>query len=133
MSKQNNLSETSYTHNNRTFFIHINKNDINDLEDISMIKNLLEDHITDNVNISDFKFVNKSDLISRSHKDIGKYLKSNKQSICADCREEITPGTIFKQLNCKHRFHVSCIDNKLKKDIYKKCVCCNTENISNFF
>jgi hypothetical protein len=130
MNKNNNLSETTYSNNNRTYFIHIKKSDITDIEDMTMIKNLLEDQINDSVNISDFKFINKSDLINKSHKEIGKYLKSNKLSICAYCKEDIIPGTTFKQLNCKHRFHVNCIDSKLKKDIYKKCVCCNSEQIS---
>jgi hypothetical protein len=132
MSKNTNLSETTYQNKNRTCFIHIKKSDITDMDDLSMIQNLLEDQLNYNVNINEFKFINKSDLINKSYKDIGKYLKSNKQSFCADCNKEIVPGTIFKQLDCNHRFHTNCIDNKLKKDIYKKCTCCNTEHISAF-
>ena len=115
---------------NRTFFIHIKKNDISYINDLNTIKNLLENQIDDNVNINDFKFINIQNLIKTSYKNIGRYFKSNKQSICDDCSKYIKLGTIFKQLLCNHRFHVKCIDNKLKNDIYKKCSKCNTEQIS---
>ena len=115
---------------NRTFFIHMKKNDISYINDLYVIKNLLEIQIVDNVNINDFKFINIRNLIDTSYKNIGKYFKSNKQSICSDCKKYIKPGTVFKQLLCDHRFHVKCIDNKLKKDMYKKCPNCNIEYIS---
>jgi len=130
MSKNTNLSQTTNANNNRTYFIHIKKSDVSDIDDLSMIKSLLEDQINDTININEFKFINRSELVNKSYKEIGKYLKSNKQSICGDCKKDILPGTTFKELNCKHRFHINCIDNRLKKDIYKKCTCCNTEHIS---
>ena len=36
-----------------------------------------------------------------------------------------------KTLNCNHNFHIKCINNLLKNDIYKKCAICKTENITN--
>jgi hypothetical protein len=130
MSKNMNLSEICNPSKNRTYFIHIKKSDISDIDDLSTIKSLLEYQLNESINIDEFKFINKSNLVNKSYKEIGKYLKSNKQCVCAECNTEILSGTIFKQLDCKHRFHVSCIDNKLKKDMYKKCTCCNTEHIS---
>lgn len=121
------------SNNFKTYFIHIKKSDINDLDDINMIKNLLDNNLsvnTESVQITDFKFINKTDLKNKSHKNIGKYLKSNKTSTCVECNILIPKQSIFKELNCNHRFHVNCIDLKLKKDLYKKCPKCCSEHIS---
>jgi hypothetical protein len=98
-----------------------------------MIKNLIDEQYnidSNNLQLSDFKFTNKNDLENKSHKNVGKYLKSNKISCCAKCNETINKKVIFKQLNCGHRFHTKCVDSILKKDIYKQCFMCNTENIT---
>jgi hypothetical protein len=130
MSNNTNLSEFTYPSKNRTHFIHIKKSEIIDMDDLTMIKNMLDEKFNDNISISDLKFVKKSDLEKKSFKHIGRYLKSNKVSKCAECKTDIFAGIKFKQLNCGHRFHIECIDNKLKTDIYKKCSCCQTEQIS---
>jgi hypothetical protein len=130
------LSKTSNKY--KTYFIHIKKSQINDLDDINMIKNLLDDKLNifdsidsiDSININDFKIINKKDLENKSIKDIGKYFKSNKISTCQECFTDIKQHCVFKELVCKHRFHVNCIDPKLKKDIYKKCTKCCSENVT---
>jgi hypothetical protein len=116
-----------------TFFIHVKKSDICDIDDLNMIKNLIDEQYnidSDNIQLNDFKFINKNDLKNKSHKNVGKYLKSNKASHCAKCNETINKDTIFKQLNCGHRFHTQCVDPILKMDIYKQCFMCNAENVS---
>jgi len=122
---------TSVNKSNNTFFIHIKKNEFTNLNDIDMIKELLTNNYDITVSNSDeFKFINSNDINKISYKKIGRYLKSNKNSLCKHCNTEITTGSVYKELNCKHRFHVNCIDPFLKLDVYKKCICCNTENIS---
>ena len=119
--------------NNKTYFIHIKKSDVGDLEDLNLIKNLLDDSLSlnsESILLNDFKFINKSDLENKSYKNVGRYLKSNKNSICIECNTTINKQCIFKELNCKHRFHVNCIDSKLKKDLYKKCPKCSSEHVT---
>jgi hypothetical protein len=126
-----NLQTNKNTFN--TYFIHVKKSDISDLDDLVMIKHLIDEQYnvnSDNTQLSDFKFINKNDLKNKSHKNVGRYLKSNKASQCAKCNETICKEVIFKQLNCGHRFHIECIDPILKKDIYKQCLVCNTENVT---
>lgn len=126
-----NLSQIENQNKYKTYFIHIKKSQINDLEDINLIKNLLDEKFNENIDVNELKFVNNSDLMNISNKDIGKYLKSNKLSTCAECCLDIKQHCTFKELSCKHRFHIKCIDSKLKKDIYKKCTKCLSENITN--
>ena len=123
----------SLNRSSNTFFIHIKKKDITNINDIDMIKELLA--INHDINISnddEIKFIDNKDITNLSYKKIGRYLKSNKNSLCKHCDTEIIAGSVYKELNCKHRFHVNCIDPFLKKDFYKKCICCNTENISSY-
>lgn len=130
---KNNLSYDKTINKNKTYFYHIKKSDVTNINDLDSIQNLikLNNMNTDiDIDINNLKIINKSDLLNISYKNIGKYLKSNKNCICETCKTTINASTIFKQLNCKHRFHTSCIDNKLKDDVYKRCTSCNTENIS---
>ena len=131
---KNNINiSTSINESNNTYFVHIKKNQFINLNDIDMIKELLSNNYDINISNSDeLKFVNNNDINKLSYKKIGKYLKSNKNSLCKHCNNEIIAGSIYKQLDCKHRFHINCIDPFLKKDLYKKCTCCNTENISSY-
>jgi hypothetical protein len=124
---ENNLTHNKTINKNKTYFFHIKKSDISNINDLDSIKKLIN---KSDIDISNLKIINKSDLINISYKNIGKYLKSNKDSVCQDCKTTIKATTIFKELNCKHRFHTLCIDNKLHNDVYKKCTSCNTENIS---
>jgi len=130
MTNNINLSEANYPKKCKTHFIHIKKNDIIDMDDITMIKDLLDEKFNDDICLSDLKIVKKTDLEKKSYKQIGKYLKSNKLSKCAECNMDISIGTKFKKLDCHHRFHINCIDEKLKTDIYKQCSICNTEHIT---
>lgn len=133
MSSNINLSLEKEQNKFKTYFIHIKKSEINDFDDINMIKTLLDDKLlltNDSIQLSDFKFVNKIDLENKSYKNVGKYLKSNKSSCCVECNKVIDQQCVFKQLSCGHRFHVKCIDPKLKNDIYKKCTKCCAENIT---
>ena len=116
--------ENSY---NKTYFIHLKKNDINNLDDIIELTKQINPNITDNS--YELKFINKSDL--NNIKNIGKNLRSNKDTNCDYCNEIITKGTIFKQLDCNHRYHKKCIEPILKNDIYKKCINCDIEHITN--
>jgi hypothetical protein len=116
-----------------TYFIHIKKSNMTDLDDLNMIKSLLNDEFSfnnENIQLSDFKFIDCNDLKNKSYKQVGKYLKSNKSSCCELCKKTIKQETTFKQLNCGHRFHTKCIDPILKQDIYKKCTSCCSENIT---
>jgi len=124
------LSQNETTNKFNTYFIHIKKSLINDLDDLDVIKSLLDDKITEEYNINDFIIMNKKELNTKSYKGIGRYLKSNKISKCTGCTLDIKVNAVFKELNCKHRFHIECIDEKLKKDIYKKCTKCLSENIT---
>jgi hypothetical protein len=117
---------------NNTYFIHVKKNKLNDANDLTVIKNLLEEKLNEDIFLDDLNIINKSDLAKISYKNIGKYLKSNKKCECNSCNDYIINGTIFKQLDCMHRFHTHCIDPLLKKDLYKKCSVCNTEHVSNY-
>jgi hypothetical protein len=130
---ENNLSYDKIINNNKTYFFHVKKSDVSNINDLNSIQNLikLNNMNTDiNIDINNLKIINKSDLMNISYKKIGKYLRSNKNYICDCCKKTINASTIFKQLKCKHNFHTSCIDTKLKNDIYKRCTSCNTENIS---
>ena len=131
---KNNLTYDKTISKNKTYFIHIKKSDISNINDLDSIKNLIKLNNMNSdidIDINNLKIINKSDLINISYKNVGKYLKSNKDCICNECNTTIKATTTFKELNCKHRFHVSCIDIKLKNDVYKKCISCNTENITN--
>jgi hypothetical protein len=131
--ENNNLLQTN-ANSKKTYFIHIKKDEINNLEDLTMIKTLIELdaklEIDENFDMSKLKFANKSELTNKSYKKIGRYLKSNKNFQCCSCDEQIQSNITFKQLSCSHRFHVNCIDSKLKQDIYKTCPICNTEHIT---
>jgi hypothetical protein len=121
-----NLNLNIENNKNKTYFIHLNKNDIKNIEDIIKLKMI-------NSNISEdsyeLKNINKSDL--DNIKNIGKYFKSNIDTQCNLCNKNIKKGIIFKELECKHRFHKKCIEPILKNDIYKKCIFCETEHITN--
>ena len=133
MNNYTNLSELTNYKLKKTYFIHIKKNNTITNDKYLIIKKLLDENIIDNIDnidINNFRFINKSELKNKSYKFIGKYLKSNKVSICKYCKLDILPNTIFKQLNCSHRFHIHCIDLKLKQNIYKQCIFCNTEQIT---
>lgn len=132
-----NLSQTQILNTQKntfkTYFIHVKKSSVNDFDDLNTIKNLLDDKLQlsdELIQFNDLKFINKIDLENKSYKTIGKYLKSNKESCCSECNKSIEKQSIFKELNCGHRFHVKCIDPKLKNDMYKKCVKCCSENIT---
>jgi hypothetical protein len=118
----------------KTYFIHLKKNEVNNLKDFTMIKQLIETkanvEIDTNFDISKIKFANKSDLLNQSCKKVGRYLKSNKNLQCCCCDEQIQSNTKFKELLCLHRFHIKCIDSILKKDLYKMCPICKTEHIT---
>lgn len=121
-----NLITTNNEYNNKTYFIHIKKNDINNFEDILDLKHLIDPTILDNS--YELKIMNKSDL--ENIKKIGKNLKSNKNNLCSKCNEVIIKKTVFKELDCKHRFHLKCIEEHLENDMYKKCIICNVEHIT---
>lgn len=130
---KNNLTYDKTINKNKTYFYHIKKSDISNINDLDSIKNLikLNNMNTDiDIDINNLKIINRSDLMNISYKNVGKYLKSNKDCICEDCKITIKATITFKELNCKHRFHISCIDEKLKNDVYKKCSSCNIENVS---
>ena len=122
--------ETKTEYNNKTYFIHLKKNCINSIDDFINIKNLIDSNMSDDS--YEFKILHNSDLDNISYKNIGKYLKSNKISKCcnSNCNSSIHQYTIFKQLDCGHRFHKECIDPILKNDRYKKCIKCNLEHIT---
>jgi hypothetical protein len=131
LNTHNDLKKNKNSFN--TYFIHVKRGDISDIDDLNIIKNLIDEKYnidSDNVQLSDFKFINKNDLKNKSCKNVGKYYKSNKTSCCAKCNETINKEIIFKQLNCGHRFHIECVDPILKNDIYKQCLMCNTENVT---
>ena len=115
-----------------TFFVHFKKSDFNDFDDLIYIKNLLDEQLGDNIDITDIKLMSKTELDNKSHKYIGKYMRSAKCFNCSECHKIIESNNTYKKLCCGHRFHLDCIDNKLKNDIYKRCSVCQTENISNF-
>lgn len=130
---KNNLTYNKTVNKNKTYFIHIKKSDISNINDLDSIKKLIKLNNMNSdidIDINNLKIINKSDLINISYKNVGKYLKSNKVCICNECNTIIKATTTFKELNCKHRFHTSCINEKLKNDVYKKCISCNTENIT---
>ncbi len=131
---ENNLTHDISINKNKTYFFHVKKSDISNVNDIEAIKKLIKINNNEiDIDINNLKIINKSDLFNISPKNIGKYLKSNKDSICESCKTVIKATNIFKELGCKHRFHTSCIDDKLKNDVYKKCISCKTENVSNNF
>lgn len=125
----NNLN-LNLNNNTNTYFIHVKKNNFRNINDFEDIKKILEKTVNKEISLGDIKFINKSELINKSYKNIGRYLKSNKISSCNCCDKEIYCSEIFKELPCKHRFHTHCIDPILKKDIYKKCSFCETENVT---
>jgi hypothetical protein len=125
----NNLN-LNLNNDNHTYFIHVKKSNFKDLNDFEDIKKILEKTANKEISLNDIKFINKSELINKSYKNIGRYLKSNKISSCNECDKEIYCNEVFKQLACNHRFHTYCIDPILKKDIYKKCSFCENENIT---
>lgn len=115
-----------------TFFVHVKKSDFNNFDDLIYIKSLLDEQLNDNIDLTDIKLMSKSELNDKSYKHVGKYMKSDKCFDCSDCHKNIESNTIYKKLNCGHRFHLDCINDKLKNDIYKRCSICHTENVSNF-
>ena len=121
-----NLNINNECNHNKTYFIHLKKNDINNIEDILKLKNLIDPTMSDDS--YELRIMNKSDL--ENIKKIGKNLKSNIDTTCAKCDKIITKGLIFKELDCKHRFHKKCIEEHLENDIYKKCIICNVEHIT---
>lgn len=110
---------------NKTYFIHLNKNDINNMEDIIKLTKLVNPNIVEDS--YELKIINKSDLYNI--KNIGKNLKSNKDTNCDYCNQIINKGKVFKQLDCNHRYHKKCI-KPIKNDIYKKCLICEMEHIT---
>jgi hypothetical protein len=133
LSQGINLSQNICYKPNQSYFIHINKNDLinNDIylliQDLFNIKLNIKLKIDD---INNIKLITKSELNNKKCKNIGKYLKSNKSSQCMECYKIIESGIIFKELNCKHRYHLNCIKLKLENDIYKQCPYCNIEHIT---
>lgn len=121
-----NLNINNECSHNKTYFIHLKKNDINNIDDILNLKNLIDPTLFDDS--YELKIMTKSDLYNV--KKIGKNLRSNKNILCNQCNKIITKGTIFKELDCKHRFHKKCIEQQLENDIYKKCIICNVEHIT---
>jgi hypothetical protein len=115
-----------------TFFIHVKKSDFNNFDDLVYIKSLLDDEYNSSIDMSDITIMSKSELQNKKPKDVGKYMKSSKCLNCLECKNLIQPNVIYKKLDCGHRFHLECIENKLKSDLYKRCSVCNTEHVSNF-
>jgi hypothetical protein len=127
MYTKQNINYLSKNLQNSTFFINVpTKSDISDI-----YKNL-NSEILDIPDISEFKIIQKSVLRKISHKNIGKYIKSSNNKICDCCNKDILLNNIYKKLECSHRFHVKCIDSKLKNDLFKKCIVCDLEHVSKF-
>ena len=130
MLNNTNLSHDLNANKNQTYFIHIKKNDLINTDIYTLIKKIIDPINTNNINNTDIKIMTNLELANIKLNNIGKFIKSNKTYNCVKCNTEISSGTIFKKLNCKHRFHIKCINLELKKDIYKKCIYCKTEHIS---
>lgn len=117
----NNLS-LSKNKQYKTHFIYLNKNEINNLDDIKRLTNL-------DIDINNTIIINNNSIKNIDIKNIGDIIPSNGEFNCDICYKSIINKC--KKLNCDHKFHIKCINNILYKDYYKKCPICITENISN--
>ena len=67
---------------------------------------------------------NKSTFLKlRKHSTVEKYNNNSFNNVCGICIEPLKKNTVVRKLDCKHCFHIDCIDQWFEK----KCCCpyCN--------
>lgn len=67
----------------------------------------------------------KVGLISKNIFNKTKVKLNNNIDFCVICQEDIEINSIIRQINCKHNFHIDCIDNWFVEN--KKCPTCKYE------
>jgi len=112
-----NLSLTLEKKKYKTHFIYLKDKNVNYLEELNNL----------NISINDNNIIltTLEKLENTNNSIIGKINNNQKCDLC-----KIKNKKKIKELSCGHNFHYSCINNKFKYDLYKKCIICNTENIT---
>jgi hypothetical protein len=85
-----------------------------------------------NINRIDFSYESlfqlqdvKVGLISKNILDKTQVKINRNNDFCVICQEDIKKDIIIREINCKHSFHINCIDNWLVEN--KKCPMCKYE------
>ena len=85
-----------------------------------------------NINRIDFSYESlfqlqdvKVGLISKNILNKSKVKINTNNDFCVICQEDIKNNDIIREINCKHSFHINCIDNWFVEN--KKCPMCKYE------
>jgi hypothetical protein len=85
-----------------------------------------------NINRVDFSYESlfqlqdvKVGLISKNILDKTQVKINRNNDFCVICQEDIEKDIIIREINCKHNFHINCIDNWFVEN--KKCPMCKYE------
>jgi len=67
----------------------------------------------------------KIGLVSKNILNKTKVKINTNNDFCVICQEDIEKNSIIREINCKHNFHINCIDNWFVEN--KKCPMCKYE------
>jgi hypothetical protein len=86
----------------------------------------------ENINRIDFTYESlyqlqdvKIGLISKNILNKTEVKINTNDNFCVICQEDIQKNSIIREINCKHSFHINCIDNWFIEN--KKCPMCKFE------
>jgi len=86
----------------------------------------------ENINRIDFTYESlyqlqdvKIGLISKNILNKTEVKINTNDNFCVICQEDIQKNSIIREINCKHSFHINCIDNWFIEN--KKCPMCKYE------